>query len=292
MGDAQDEVRTQYGSDPQLKATVLPSARPNVASGLSYGFSPDSKQVKQHIISFDESGQIKIAEVTAAQISGSSAVENPTDDRTAASPEEIREMSERAANIYKNMGAAERAGPHDVPAPPENAAGAVPDRFTVPTPQKAADQMQEIPDVQIDVSQQEVNPPVPPELANAVASIQQMDNEVAAAPEEKVEKMQAAKPKPLVVSIAGPFGKMRIPYSSIFRDGICLVLVTDHRQMPGMFELPEIDTEPLTLELTINQKSVRCIWGGIQFTLPNGSVTFTVLLVQEETDVGEEGLFR
>lgn len=94
---------------------------------------------------------------------------------------------------------------------------------------------------------------------------------------------------PAMVRISGPFGVVTQPFSGIFRDGMCLVLLTDNSAGGPKYELPPITDDPIMLQIGWENQSVEALWAGIQFTLPNGSVTFTVLLIPEDTQ-NEQGL--
>ena len=105
-------------------------------------------------------------------------------------------------------------------------------------------------------------------------------------------KEQKQLPQPVSVTIKGPFGKIKQPFSKVFRDGMFLILKVDHKWLDTSYELPEMpEDEALQLELQINDHVIQCIWAGIQFTEPDASATFTVLLIQDETDI-EEGRLR
>ena len=91
---------------------------------------------------------------------------------------------------------------------------------------------------------------------------------------------------PVDVEIDAPFGRLRQMFSGIFRDGGNLVLWTDQRKLPAVYTLPEV-TEPMILTITWQQRITRCIWAGIQFTMPNAPITFTVLLIDEVADSSE-----
>jgi hypothetical protein len=97
---------------------------------------------------------------------------------------------------------------------------------------------------------------------------------------------------PVYVTIKGPFGRIKQPFSKVFRDGAFLILKADHNTLATSYELPELeDDEVMRLELKIGDRVVQCIHAGIRFTEDDASATFTVLLVQEETDI-EEGRLR
>jgi hypothetical protein len=59
--------------------------------------------------------------------------------------------------------------------------------------------------------------------------------------------------------------------------------MADHRTLKSSYELPDITDDPIELVVKVNDKTISCLWVGIQFTMPDESVTFTVLLVQEES---------
>ena len=104
--------------------------------------------------------------------------------------------------------------------------------------------------------------------------------------------VQSMASEPVFVTIKGAFGKIRQPFSKVFRDGMCLVLKADHATLPTSYELPDLeDEEVMQLELKIGDRVVQCIHAGIRFTEDSPSATFTVLLIQEETDI-EEGRLR
>lgn len=154
-------------------------------------------------------------------------------------------------------------------------------------------------------------PPDPAAVEGRAAITEEYYRELAAAknvPTEDTANPQHAKPEAVValpvsapaqvvipavyVTIKGPFGKIKQPFSKVFRDGICLVLKVQHDTLPTSYELPELDPgEVMQLTLEIDDHAVQCIWAGLTFTDPGASATFTVLLIQEETDI-EEGRLR
>jgi len=108
--------------------------------------------------------------------------------------------------------------------------------------------------------------------------------------QEKLQEQEAPPAwTPAMVRISGPFGVVTQPFSGIFRDGMCLVLLTDNTAGGPKYELPPIEDDPLMLKIGWENQTVEAVWAGIQFTLPNGSVTFTVLLIPEDTQ-DEQGL--
>jgi len=89
------------------------------------------------------------------------------------------------------------------------------------------------------------------------------------------------------VAIKGTFGRVRQQYSSVFRDGNQLVLMSRNAELGTTYELPEIEgEEAMVVEVQVNKKTLTCVWAGIQFTMPDDSVTFTVLFIAEEQDDG------
>lgn len=83
------------------------------------------------------------------------------------------------------------------------------------------------------------------------------------------------------------FGTVTQPYAGVFRDGMCLVLVTDNTAQQARYELPPLTDDPIILRVGWEGQQVEAVWAGIQFTLPSGSVTFTVLLIPADEDLAE-----
>ena len=100
--------------------------------------------------------------------------------------------------------------------------------------------------------------------------------------QQEVEKSQAPAAEPVSVKLTGPFGSVVAQVSGIFRDGMCLVLYSDARQLAALYEPPDA-AEPMPLMVEFEQHRVECVWAGIQFTMPSTPVKFIVLLVVEET---------
>ena len=86
----------------------------------------------------------------------------------------------------------------------------------------------------------------------------------------------------LIVTFKASFGKVTHPFTTLFRDGLCLVLVTDQRQLGSLYTLPDVDEEFMDVTVQVGDRELDCVWAGIQFTMPDVPVTFTVLLVREE----------
>ena len=93
---------------------------------------------------------------------------------------------------------------------------------------------------------------------------------------------------PVAVTVAGSFGQIVQQVSAVFRDGNMVILATDHRQLAAAYELPQLATdEPMPLQIGWAGQIVPCLWAGISFTLPDRSVTFSVLFVDEESSDGQ-----
>jgi len=232
MGDVpttlDEQIRTSYVEDHELKASVIPSGKPAHMGGGSYAFDANNPNFPQNIIVCENGAMTKIAQVTRAQVAGAtslSAISNPFNIQP---PSEADAVESILANFYKDLDASKKPeGPSVEPA-------------------------QYIPKERVQVPVRETAPVV-------------------------------------YVTIKGAFGKIRQPFSKVFRDGMCLILKVDHNTLPASYELPDLeDNVPMQLELKIGDHVVQCIWAGLQFTEDEPSATFTVLLIQEETDI-EEG---
>lgn len=246
MGDlpesANESIRTEYTTDKELKASILPTGKSAAAGGGSYGFDANNPTFPQNIIVCEDGIMTRIARIEGGVSASQSIGRDP-------SPEEVEAFYMAKAN-QRSPKAEPAAGSSKVAEP------------DIPTASKREIEMQELPQPTLSVGD----------------------------PSDATESQPAVKKqtgKPVYILIKGPFGKVRQPFSSIFRDDLYLVLMTDHRQLETSYELPTIEDEPMALEIQINKKSIRCLWAGIQFTLPDNSATFTVLLIQEELNLGE-----
>lgn len=93
---------------------------------------------------------------------------------------------------------------------------------------------------------------------------------------------------PVAVTIAGPFGQIVQRVSAVFRDDNLVILATDHRQLAAAYELPQLETdEPMPLQIGWAGQTVQCLWAGVKFNLPDGSITFMILFVSEENSDGQ-----
>jgi hypothetical protein len=228
MGDVpepqNEEIRTTYAQDRQLKASVIPSGRAAGQGGGSYAFDANNPDIPQNIIVCEGGEMKKIAQVTRKDLAGVNAANRQRHENTA-----VREAA--AEDFYRNLDASK--------------------------------------------NQQEEQPKRVPFVVSA----------------EGVPIAQPSAP-PVYVTIKGPFGRIKQPFSKVFRDGAFLILKADHNTLATSYELPELeDDEVMRLELKIGDHVVQCIHAGIRFTEDDASATFTVLLVQEETDI-EEGRLR
>jgi hypothetical protein len=106
---------------------------------------------------------------------------------------------------------------------------------------------------------------------------------------EKSPEEPAVQPVPVVIS--GVFGQIVQHFSIAFKDGNQVILGTDTRQLPAAYKFPELaDNQPIPLQLSWAGQTVQCLWAGIHFTLPDGSVTFSILFVNEESSPDGQGL--
>lgn len=260
MGEEQgrDELgnalHVDYERDEQFKATRIPSGRSKESGGGSFGFDPAALDVEQNIISCDGEGHTVVAKVTAEQLNSAP----PTPEHTMARDRplqsaEIASLQASAEEYYK--------------------------RAMSPAPMGEAAPVLEEPD-------QPLAPSMSPDVLDVAEPAEQ---ERPAVPEilQRAATSAAAQPaqQPILVTFSAAFGKVTQPYSTLFRDGICLVLVTDHRQLSNLYTLPDIDDEPMDVTVQANNRELACVWAGIQFTMPSVPVTFTVLLVKEERNI-------
>lgn len=108
----------------------------------------------------------------------------------------------------------------------------------------------------------------------------------------RVEKSPEPAPEAMLVpvTISGIFGRIVQPFSAVFRDGNLVVLATDHRQLTTAYQFPKLsDGEPIPMQIEWGGQTVKCLWAGLKFDLPDRTVSFTLLLVNEEPQ-DEQGL--
>ena len=276
--DVQGEpVHVAYGSDEDLPGTVIPTGKHFRLGGGSYGFSIDDLDVPQNIIACDAQGQETITQVTRRQMmktasKGSEPLPSKEElnQRHAAPVEEIRKLADQSeAQFLAAADAATEPVTEVVPAPSRNEA---PDPF----------------EEGVDMARKSTKKPKAKKAKKSRRGVTSAEPEPAAAPAESQEQ-EESRHSVAVVSITGPFGKIDAHCSGIFRDGIHLVLFTDRQHLQSVFSLPPV-TEPMELKVQYGDHTVTCFWAGIQFTMPSGQVTFTVLLVSEEKEADAQGL--
>jgi len=248
MGEAQDELgnplHTKYEADPSWRGTRIPSGKSKGKGGGSYGFNPHSLNVPQNIIACDGDGMTKVTQVTAAQLSRASIPEHDMPRDQALDPADITKLQLDAEERYKRAAGIQPMGKAEAP-------------------------IDALPSA----------PPTPPDLLGAPAEVEEPTEDTA--PPENTQRAVKSR-KPIPVTFKGAFGKVTHPFTTLFRDGICLVLVTDQRQIGSLYTLPDIDDEPMDVLVQVGDKELDCSWAGIQFTMPDVPVTFTVLLIREE----------
>jgi len=270
--DAQGNVvHKQYGVDADIAAVVLPSAsgRGRFGTGGQHGYDPASRglDIPQNIIVCAANGMQTIAATTGRVLRNNvSRVVPPRDARGIArlkpsggsaelSPEAAEQLGESAEAQYLSL-VATKDSPAAVPPAQVTAVVAVPARHIeedlVPAPKRTTKKRK----------------------------ISQRVAESAAAP-AVVAPAQESQPQSVLVEIDAPFGRLKQHFSGIFRDGVCLVLYTDQRQIPSIYSLP-LTVEPMKLVIKWQDKVVSCFWAGIQFTMPHVPITFTVLLIDDD----------
>jgi len=296
------EIRENYGYDPTLRATVLPSAKQGPGMGGSMGFDHESPNIKQNIVICEDNQMKTIAVVDrAAMARAPKTKKQPTSAEveqaflTAVNKqptaEETKQSEEVLESTLKPTAEQELKGLQALIE--RQAAKLEVERLRaqlreleIPTRQRNVEP-QRVPEPTLDED------PIPAEFREGSSLIYDKDDPGISTPhpslpgrgEAMMEKVPA--PKTIQVSIKGPFGRVRQHYSSVFRDGNQLILMTKHRDIPSSYELPEIEDSAMMVEVQVNDKLLDCVWAGIQFTMPDNSVTFTVLLIAEEHEDAE-----
>lgn len=272
MDEAQDELgnplHTEYERDPQWRGTRIPSGKSKSKGGGSFGFDPASLDFEQNIISCEGGDQVTVAKVTARQLSQADAAEHDLPRDRELPPEELAKLQASAEETYKKASIA-----------PEPIGEA-----QAPVVEAAPEAVQ--PDV----------PPSPSDLLGPTEPVEEkpmsteeqqdvVDGEESAEGQE-IKQRAVKSHKPVLVTFKASFGKVTHPFTTLFRDGLCLVLVTDQRQLGSLYTLPDVGEEFMDVTVQVGDKELDCVWAGIQFTMPDVPVTFTVLLVREERSRG------
>lgn len=105
---------------------------------------------------------------------------------------------------------------------------------------------------------------------------------------QRVEKTpEVAAPPSVPVTISGVFGQSVQHVSAVFRAGNLVILAVDHRQLSTLCELPQLQDDAMPLQVSWAGQTVPCLWAGVKFTLPDGSITFMLLFVNEEQQDAE-----
>lgn len=286
--DLTDGLRRNYGYDQTLRATVLPSAKSGPGMGGSLAFDHEAADIKQNIIICENNEMKTIAVVDNKQL------RKQPEGPLAPGPAEVEQTYLTAVNDSP-----------DKPEKPEFPAGRLikesdekkvkPEPVPTEIPSHCPpEKTQAIPPVQLgdllkavglggmvdglQVEEETVYSDDPPDIAVKGVTEEEL----------QAQTQVAEKPKTISVSIKGPFGRVKQHYSSVFRDGNQLILMTINEAIQSVYELPEIEEEAMMVDVQVNEKRLTCVWAGIQFTLPDNSVTFTVLLIAEEQLDDEE----
>ena len=271
-----DPVHLVYGEDEEVPGTVLPSASPATVSpdgrrsagGGSPGFDVNDLDIQQNIIVFGEGGEQIVTKVSRADLlaRGTGPAEKH-DLRRIVTPAEVARRGERAEEIFKG---AEGAA---LLAPPSTGKKTV--WGSVPTIEEGGS----------DVTAKKAKKKKAKKKAkNRKPAADAQEQSLSRAGESP----PAVAREPIPVTLSGAFGSIVQYFSGIIKQGVSLVLVTDHRQIEQAYSPPPATgEEPLELTVSWDDQEVECFWAGIQFTMPDGSVTFTVLLAPEEEGHGE-----
>ena len=259
-------VHVAYGTDERMPGTVIPTGKAFNVGGGSHGFSIDDMDVTQNIIVSDVDGQREVTKMTRRELLAELQEGVPAVPELAvATPEAVEKRGEQVEGAYACIGSAVQAKMLQLlrTAVSEPATKRLYNPFeeglmTVKKPKRRTKKLRRV-----------AESAVPSQAAPSQAS--------------PPEQPQVVPAEPAVVRLVGPFGRVAATFSGIFRDGMCLVLYSDARQLSSLYTLPESD-EPLLLTVEHDGHVVSCIWAGIQFTMPNAPVTFIVLLVEQEVD--------
>lgn len=268
-------VHVAYGEDAAMDGIVLPTGKHHQVGGGSHGFSIDDMDIPQNIIAYNESGQRTITQLTRRELAAGSAAIT-TSRLAGTTPEIIQRHEEEAETAFKRAAALKAKGGLAIAAMLQKASSAAYNPFEGGLMARAKTKKTKAKKKRRTTSRRVVESegmPIAPEGQEQ--------------PKEKFREDEVEMPAPALVKITGDFGTVSANFTGVFRDGMCLVLYTDTRQLPSGYVLPERD-DPMPLTVQHEQHVVECIWAGIQFTMPNVPVTFIVLLVaEEEHDDGE-----
>lgn len=123
----------------------------------------------------------------------------------------------------------------------------------------------------------------PAQFGNYMAGVPRSTSQPPRAASGGVAGLTRREHTPVTVQIRGPWGTVNQPFSYVFYDGICLVLLTDHRKLAASYELPDLreGSEFMDIEVHVHGETIPCVWAGIKFTMPDNSATFTVLLIRK-----------
>ena len=262
-------IHLQYGQDDDIPGTVLPSALPATVSpdgrtstgGGSPGFNVSDLNIPQNIVTYDEMGHQVITQVSRADlIAGGTGPVERHDPRHQVTPTEIDSRGRKAEDIFRNVtGAAKSSPPPQLG--PRNTWG------YIPLIEEGGSQM----------AKQGAK-----KRKKKQGKTSRRVRKSAPTPPPTPPPTPVPMPEPIAVQLSGSFGTITQHFSGIIRQGVSLVLVTDHRQIPQAYSPPPATgEEPLEMTVQWGDQEVTCFWAGLSFTMPDGSVTFTVLLAEE-----------
>lgn len=120
-----------------------------------------------------------------------------------------------------------------------------------------------------------------PEKGDEVVAKSKRKKKVKQPTEQILERVGKSADK-VKVTIGGSFGKITQPFSLAFKTGWLVILAVDKRKLDTYYELPDPGPEPMPVTVDWGAGVYNCWWAGIMFTMPDESVTFSVLFVQED----------
>jgi hypothetical protein len=260
-----------------MDAVVLPSAKGKDRFGTggqhTADFDPLGRDLKQNIVIFGPDGIQRVTQVTGRELSavvprqqgvrdekGILRIQKPGQSEEP-TPAQIEKLGIDAEDMYRSIAVRKPTAPV-APAPVAVRATLAIEEDIVPAPKKRKKTRKR---------------------AKRAKTLQRVAESEAPQAEAQPEEEAQTEYSPVVVGIDAPFGQLQQTFSGIFRDNIYLILYTDQRRVPSVYTLPQVE-DPIPLTIRWQDKVVPCIWAGIQFTMPHAPITFTVLLINEESN--------
>jgi hypothetical protein len=272
-----EPIHVKYGSDEDLQGIVVPSGKHFREGGGSHGFNVNDMDIPQNIVAFDENGQRTVTQVTRRELAAGLANIQDQHKPSEATPEEIARLGEQAENTFLQVSAAAQTKVsrflRPETAPTEQFYNPFEEGVMAPKKKAKAKKAKK-----------------KSRRGGKIATVARQS--VADTPPEQEapdHEELAGIPEPPTVKISfEALGTISAAVSGVFRDGVCMVMYTDSRQLPSAYTFPEVDS-PIPVTIEYDGHVVSCLWAGIQFTMPNAPVTFIVLLVVEEEQADGEG---